>query len=291
MAEKSSEKKTCCAACRWGKRIAKILGGVIIVVLILLICVIAAINPIVKTAVPAIGSKVTGTEVKLGDCDISVLRGSLELKDLSIGNPEGYNTPTMMSVGKIYVKVNLFSVLSDTIQVNKVEIVDPEITYEVGLGNSNVGTLLEHLSKPAEPEAEEAKPEEETKQAEVEEEPAAKEGGKKVVIDEVVVSGGSVHLSAKLMQGTALPIPLPTITLNDIGKAEDENAEDEGVSIAEATGDILKSICTSAVDVAGKAWEGIKDLGKATGKAIGNAVDATGEALGNAADAVKNLFK
>ena len=72
----------------------------------------------------------------------------------------------------------------------------------------------------SEAEAEEAKPEEEIKQAEAEEEPAAKEGGKKVVIDEVVVSGGSVHLSAKLMQGTALPIPLPTITLNDIGKAE-----------------------------------------------------------------------
>ena len=284
MAEKSKEKQACCGFCRWGKRLGKIFGAIILVVVILLLCVIAAINPLVKTAVPAIGSKVTGTAVTLGDCNISVLRGSLELNDLSIGNPEGYNTPTMMSIGKIYVKVNIFSVLSDTIRVNKIEIVDPQITYEVGMGNSNVGTLLDHLGgdTKAQPKQEEAE-----KPAEAEK----SEGGKKVVIDEVIVSGGTVQLSAKLMQGTAVPIPLPSITLHDIGKSDDASKPDEGVSIAEATSDILKSICTSTADVASKAWSGLKDLGKATGKALGNAADATGEALGNAADAVKNLFK
>lgn len=273
---------------KWLRILGWMAGGIAIGVVVLAICTWAAINPIIMGAVPAIGSKVTGTEVTLGGVDLSLLRGSLELRDFVVGNPEGYNTPNLMSVGRIYVKLDLLSVFSDTVHIQAIEILDPVITYEVGMGNSNVGTLLKHLDgggAAADSEDSAEKPSETPTAAE-----AGQGGGKKVVIDQVSVKGGSVHLSAKLMQGTAVPVPLPPITINGIGKSGDDGRADEGASLVEAGGRILKSICVSAVDVAGKAWSGLVDVGKSAGKAIGEAGKAAGKAIGEAAGAVKKLF-
>lgn len=273
---------------KWLRILGWMAGGIAIGVAVLAICTWAAINPIIMGAVPAIGSKVTGTEVTLGGVDLSLLRGSLELRDFVVGNPEGYNTPNLMSVGRIYVKLDLLSVFSDTVHIQAIEILDPVITYEVGMGNSNVGTLLKHLDGggPAADSEESAEKPSETPTAA----DAGQGGGKKVVIDQVSVKGGSVHLSAKLMQGTAVPVPLPPITINGIGKSGDDGRADEGASLVEAGGRILKSICASAVDVAGKAWSGLVDVGKSAGKAIGEAGKAAGKAIGEAAGAVKKLF-
>lgn len=273
---------------KWLRILGWMAGGIAIGVVVLAICTWAAINPIIMGAVPAIGSKVTGTEVTLGGVDLSLLRGSLELRDFVVGNPEGYNTPNLMSVGRIYVKLDLLSVFSDTVHIQAIEILDPVITYEVGMGNSNVGMLLKHLDGggPAADSEESAEKPSETPTAA----DAGQGGGKKVVIDQVSVKGGSVHLSAKLMQGTAVPVPLPPITINGIGKSGDDGRADEGASMVEAGGRILKSICASAVDVAGKAWSGLVDVGKSAGKAIGEAGKAAGKAIGEAAGAVKKLF-
>lgn len=274
---------------KWLRILGWMAGGIAIGVAVLAICTWAAINPIIMGAVPAIGSKVTGTEVTLGGVDLSLLRGSLELRDFVVGNPEGYNTPNLMSVGRIYVKLDLLSVFSDTVHIQAIEILDPVITYEVGMGNSNVGMLLKHLDGgggPAADSEESAERPSETPTAA----DAGQGGGKKVVIDQVSVKGGSVHLSAKLMQGTAVPVPLPPITINGIGKSGDDGRADEGASLVEAGGRILKSICASAVDVAGKAWSGLVDVGKSAGKAIGEAGKAAGKAIDEAAGAVKKLF-
>ena len=128
------------------------------------------------------------------------------------------------------------------------------------------------------------------------------EGGKKVVIEEVKISGGKVRLSAKFLQGVAASIPLPTISMHDIGKSD---GKEEGVSYVDATRRVLTGFFTSVIDV-GKAGfsamgditkdagEAIADAAKATGKAIGDAAKSAGKAIGDGAekafDAVKGIF-
>ena len=86
------------------------------------------------------------------------------------------------------------------------------------------------------------------------------EGGKKVVIDEVIISTAKVRLSITGLGGKAAGIPLPTITLKGIGK------DTGGVTFAEATAEIVDAVL-----------RGVTDVVASTGKLVGEGVVAVGE--------------
>ena len=277
-------------------------GGVVtvlVVVAIVLVVLNASLGAIVQKAVTTFGPKLTGTDIQVEKVKLSLLRGDLQVTNLKMGNPEGYNTPSIMEIGELRVKLDPLTVFKDTIHVKLIDIQSPQVTYEVGLGNSNVSTLLDTLSK-GEAAEKEAKPEEKEEQ-----------GGKRVVIDQVTVAGGSIHLAAKITGGHALPVPLPTITLTDIGKTKEEKqaaaetaetaeadakatvaqAEAEGTSAVAATREVLTSIFSStatavknsASDAAGAVVDGAKSAANAAAEGVKNAADA-------AVEGVKNLF-
>ena len=109
------------------------------------------------------------------------------------------------------------------------------------------------------------------------------------MIDEVKVSGGMIKLSAKILQGVAAPVPLPTITLNDIGKEKEE-----GTSILDATKEVLTKTLTSVVDVSKEAFNKLTDFAgdaaKAVGEGVKDAAGAVGDGLKSGFNAVKGLF-
>ena len=262
------------------KKIISVVVILVVVVLVVLAIVINRLDPIVKTAMESVGPKMLGAPVTVEKVDFSVLRMRFELDNLVVGNPEGYNTDNAISVGKVLLKVRPLSLFTSKIHVEQVLVEDPAITYEVGLGNSNIGTLLENVNKFTSKDGE--------KEEEPKEEEKPEEGGKKVVIDEVTVSGGKVRLSAKILQGVAAPIPLPTISLHDIGKEKD------GASMIEATAETLKGIFTGIVDCGKQGvsalGDGVKDVSKAIGDGAKDLGKAIGDNAGKAVDAVKGIF-
>lgn len=267
-------------------------GGVItviVVVAIILLVLNASLGTIVQKAVTTFGPKLTGTDIQVEKVKLSLLRGDLKVTNLVMGNPEGYNTPSILEIGELHVKLDPLTVFKDTIHVKLVDIQSPQVTYEVGLGNSNVGTLLDTLSKGEEAE----------KKAE-EEQKVEEEGGKRVVIDKVNVVDGSIHLAAKITGGHALPVPLPTITLTDIGKTKEEKqaeaetaetaktegadepakAKAEGESAVAATREVLTSIFSSTVTA----------VKNSASDAAGAVVDGVKNAADAAVEGVKNIF-
>lgn len=266
---------------RWGRKLAIGLVAVIVILGITVVVIHANLGKIVRKALLTWGPELTGTDIQVEDIDISLLRGDLKVTKLVIGNPEGYNTPSILEIDEMHVKMDIMSAFSDIIRIHLIDIKSPQVTYEVGLGNSNVGTLLDRLTK-----AEEAEEQEEE----------SKEGGKRVVIDKVNVEDGSIHLAAKITMGHALPIPLPDIHLDDIGKTKEEiraeaiargETPKEGTSILKASCKILTSIFTSTLDAVKNGAGAIVD--GVTG-AAGAAVDGVKDAAGSALDAVKGIF-
>ncbi len=270
--------KKCCCKCKWAKRLLKILAIIVAVLLILVIAAPLYLGPTLKKSINTLGPKMMGVPLSVGKIHVSLLGGSLRINDFVLGNPEDYKTDSLMKFDEVYVKLKPLSVFSKVIHVETVEVRAPEITYEVGLGNSNVGKLLENLEK--------LKKEEEENDDENDDEEKEK---KRVVIDKVIVSDGQVNLSAKVMGGTALPIPLPTVTLNDLGKNDKEATADvdekEGITILDATCEILIKICTSVVDAAKAGGKAVLDGAKSAGSA---AVDAAKSAGSAAVDAAKS---
>lgn len=222
---------------------------------------------VVKKAVNLGGPAALGVPVTLEDADFMLLRGHVRLQGLKVGNPEGFHTESLFDLGALEVDLDVKSLLTDTIRIRRILVKEPGITYERGLTSSNLGKLLEHL-EPKEDGAAEKKP--------VEQEPAEKSGGTKVVIDQFTIADAKLRVSITGAAGLAAPIPLPTIELKDLGK------EEEGASFATVIGDVVKAIAGSVTSV-------LTGAGKLVGEgavAVGKGAVAAGEAAVEGAAAV-----
>jgi uncharacterized protein involved in outer membrane biogenesis len=289
----------------------------IALILVVLLVVVAALgvyfglNRAVKAGVEGVLPRLTGTKVVLDSANLAPWSGTGELSGFLIGNPEGYDTDHAFKLGRVRVQVDTASVFSDTVIIEEIIVEAPHVIYErsLTLTSSNIAKIQEnvdafaakHAGEPSEDE-----PPDDTDQP-----------GKKVVIKRFVMRGGKVSLSAKLLQGRKVSVPLPTIELTDIGKPE------EPVTTAEAAkrifGPIANTVTTVAktalnqlekviragkefvveaggkvrvagskvIDLTGggvrKAGEGVRAVGE-------GAVEKTKDAVGGAVRGVKGLF-
>jgi uncharacterized protein involved in outer membrane biogenesis len=210
------------------KKLLKFLG---IVLVLIIVVVIAALllygGPIIKQTVNKAAPAILKVPVKIEYVQFRPFAGEIKLKDLMVGNPQGFNTPSMLALKELEVKINLKSILSDTITVNKVLLYSPHITYEQSLKGNNFDALLKNLEgeKPAtkETQAKQPKKEGEKKQ-------------KKVIIEKTIIDDPQVNLSITAAGGKSLPIKIARIELNDLGKAEG------GVSAGEVVKILLSTI-------------------------------------------------
>ncbi len=228
------------------KKLIKIIAGIFAVLAVLSVALEFSLDAIVPKAFNAAAPGVLGVPASLDAADLSLVRGHAALRGLHVGNPEGYKTDGLLDLGSVSVTLDNSTLLSDTIIIKEIAVADLVLTYERGLLNSNLGALIDRLSA-GEDRAEETAAEE-------------KKAGKKVIIEKVVVSGIRMNVSvtgaAALTGGGAIPIPLPTITLTDLGKEKD------GVTFVEAVGNILKAI-------AGAAGSAIAGAGNLLGQGVG----------------------
>jgi len=258
------------------KKILTIVATVVIILVIALVIVVASLGRIIKTGVQTVGSQVTKAPIKVEDIDLSLLRGKLVIDNLVIGNPDGYKTDSAMQLGKVLVKLDPKSIFSDTIRIREILIDAPQITYERSLTNSNIGVIQDNVNAFL-PKDDGAKPEKEDTAKD-------KKPGKKVVIDQVTVSNGQINLSATLLQGAALPVPLPTVAMSDIGKEKD-------VTPVEASAQVLNKVLTGVIDAASEALKKLTASAGGLLKSVagGNAEAKADEAKKDLKDAAANV--
>ncbi|MFA6030265.1 MAG: hypothetical protein WC969_10460 [Elusimicrobiota bacterium] len=241
-----------------------------LLLLVLVALIVAAgvvylrLGAVVKAAVEAAGPRVAGVEVRLASVSISPFSGRGSLRGLFVGNPQGYKTEAAVKVGAVRVAVDLRSLLSDTLVVREVVVEAPEITYEMGPGGSNIARIQKNVEafSPAAPK--------ESRQA--------KRSEKKVIVDLFAVREGKVNLSAALLGGKELSIPLPAIELRDIGrKSNGASAKDV---FSQVVGEVGRGV--------GKAVAGGGDLLKGGAKALEGVAGDAGKQAGKL---LKGLFK
>ncbi|MBO4514027.1 MAG: hypothetical protein J5746_14820 [Victivallales bacterium] len=262
--KKCNCKKKCC------RRIGGILLGLLVVIIVALCVLLIFLDFVVKTGIQTVGSSVTKCKVTVEHVSISILRGKVELGDLVVGNPEGYKTEAAFKLGKIYVKMNPMSLfMGKRTHINEVLVDAPEITYEMNplALTSNIGTIQKNVESllPAKDEKKKEEKKEEKKE------------GRPVEISLIKVSDGKIRISATFAGGLAVPIPLPTITLKDIGKEEE-------ITPPEATATVLEEVCTGVVSSA-------KSSSAAAGDTAGQVVDSAKDLGKSALEKGKSLFK
>ena len=265
----------------------KVLIIVGIVLVVLIVVVQFFLGGIVKTAIETAGPQIAGVPMTVEKVGINPLGGSVNVKALVIGNPEGFKTDSCMELGEFKLDIAMGSLLSDTIVIKRIRIDAPEITYERGLKSSNLGTLLDNLEGEKKPGKEEPA-----------EKPEKKKAAKKVIIEDFQLNNAQVNATFTALGGKKLPVPLPNIHLQDIGKDSGGTSPVEVISevlnkVVASVGEAATGALKGAGDMAGKALEGatgaagdaLKGAGDTAGKALEGATGAAGDAMKGAGDA------
>lgn len=226
-------------------------GGIVVIIIIALIIGVSNLGPIIKSAVNSYGPEMTQTEVSLDDVDISLFSAEAKLKNLSLGNPKGFNSPQAIKVGAIHVNVDKGSLTGDTIIIDRIEVVRPDITYERKSGTDNFQAILYNVKKAI---GIETSPKKESEDAE---QSSGGESGKKLLIRNFIVEDGKVNLAMGIIGGKSISAPLPDMHLKDIGK------EKGGTSPAEAFSEIFAALYASITSpsVTGTLNDGLKAIG------------------------------
>jgi uncharacterized protein involved in outer membrane biogenesis len=222
------------------------------------------LNDLVKGGVEAVGPQLTKGEMRLAKANLSPFSGKAQLTGLFVGNPQGWKTDSAIKVGDIQVALDVRSALSDVVVIDAIQIEGPEITYEGGLGGSNIGKILENIEAFAGGSAD--------KSAE-----ASSSSSKRFRVKDIQIRGAKVHLSTAGLGGKAMTVPLAELRLQNIG------TDGEGVTAAQLSRDILKPLLASVTKAAAESATNI-------GGQLKDATKAT-EQLDKATKGIKDIFK
>ena len=241
------------------KLFLSVVGVLVVLIVVAVIVTGFFLDTIVKTGMETVGPKITQVSIKVDAVNLSLLTGSARVKGLVVGNPEGYKTPQAISVGSATVGVNPFSVFSDKIVIRSVRIEAAEITFEGGLGGNNLSKIMDNVNAIAKS----GGPASTNITAK-----SGNEPGRKIEVDDFLITGAIVHVNLTGMSGKEITLPLPDIPLTNLGK---DNA---GITATDLTRRVLGAITTATVKAVASATS---DIGK-------NAADALGKDAGQAAN-------
>lgn len=197
-----------------------------------------SLETIVKKVVHKYGSEITGTDVNLNGFKLSLLDGEGHISQVTVANPKNYSSPYIFNLGEIYVKVNLKSLTTNTIIIDKISISKPIITYEMlSLTKNNINQIQKNVVKNTasmNKKQETVNVEEKAK----DEKPAS---SKKVIIKELVVAGGEIQAVANINgKANNLNVKLPEIIMKNIGEAQKD------ANIADIISKVISTILTTA---------------------------------------------
>lgn len=246
----------------------KILIGLLVIVIFVsggVIYVTSQAGALVRDAVVTYGPDAIGAPITVGEVTVSLVDGRAGLRNLVIGNPEGFKSDHALSLGEVRVALDVMSLFSDRIVIDEVTVVAPEITYELARGGSNIAALQGNAERTA------------ANLGATGEEPASET---KLLIRELNITDGKVTLAAAMLGGKGLTVALPDIHKENIG------AGDDGATPADAVKEIMASLSvavTKAVS-SGKARELLSGVG-------GNVGETVKEKAGKTVEKLKGLFK
>jgi hypothetical protein len=219
------------------KRIITTIVLVVVALIIVTVIVIGVyLGQIVKKVVNTYGPQLTQTTVSVDTVTLSLLTGSASLKELVVGNPQGYKSPDAITVGKIAVGVDPTTVFANKVVVRSIRLESPAITFEGGVtSGNNLSQILDNVnssggkSGPVSTNA-----------------AAAPSSQKKLEVDDLLISGAKADVLITSPVQREVKVTLPDIHLTDLGKGS------EGITAADLTKQVLSAITTATVDTVAK---------------------------------------
>jgi hypothetical protein len=123
--------------------------SVVVVILVGFLILSVALDSFVKSNIEKVGSEMTGTMVTAGGVSISPFSGQGTISHLRVANPDGYSTEHAIVVEDLFIKLDIWSLWSDVIEIDEIVITAPAIYVEQKLPGNNLRTILNNINEAA----------------------------------------------------------------------------------------------------------------------------------------------
>jgi hypothetical protein len=168
--------------------------------------VLKNLDSIVKAAMEKYGSETTKTAVRVSSVKITLKSGEGIVRGLTIGNPPGFFSPSIMTLENISVRIAVNSITGTPVVIDNILISGPEVFYEMKEnGTANVDILKKNLA---------------TSDSTQEDQQKKSSKGKeiKLRVRKLVFEKGKVHVRVAKLMDKPYIVELPRLELIDIGK-------------------------------------------------------------------------
>ena len=230
---------------------------------------------LIEQGVRRVGTWLVGTPVGL-DSFSSSLGGTVEIKGLTVGNPEGYHAPHIFSLRRVFVSLKPLSVLTDKIIVEEVTVEGMRVDFESKITETNLGVIQENVNKKLGALGAGKENSDSPDTSTSEEKPQ-----KQLVIRKLEVRDYSASVSAKVLK-TSLVLPLVPVSMTDVG---------EGRPIGETVSGLFGAIGSSISSAVTKSGGAVGAFFKETGGFFGDAAHNTGSAIKDVGSKLKKVIE
>lgn len=264
------------------RRLGLVAGILVLLVVLALIAVMVGINGIAKAGIEKGGTFALGVPTTLRSANVGVLSGTFAMAGLDVANPEGFTSPSFLTLADGAVAVSFKSLRSDTVELPLLHLESITASLERKGNASNYQTILDHLKGLS---SGESKPGQKPPSGD----------GKKFIIRELIIRDVNVHLDVfggsggALQKLTAVDIPIDEIKLANVGQTG-SGVAGSGVTMGELASIIVRAVLAAAVQKGGGLIPG-DILGELQGSlaSLGDMQALGLNVVANAQGAVQNL--
>jgi len=228
-----------------------LVGFVCVVLFVVIVLMLAIFNlgTIVKSAVNTYGPEITKTQMQVDKADVSVFQAQAGLENFVLGNPEGFSSPNAITVGSIIINVDETTLTQNTVIIDRIEVNQPEITYELKGMTDNFRAIIDNMEKSESPGKKGGEKKAQTKDR--------KKSGKKVIIRDLILKNIKIKTASDIVGGDIVSTTISEIHLRDIGEKQN------GVDMAQAVLMVLNDIYSQVIspDTLNDLKNGLEDIG------------------------------
>lgn len=241
------------------KKLGLVAIGFVAVIVVALFFTNKYLGDIIVKGVEKVGPDLTQTSVDIGSVGLQLLAGNAAVEKVTIGNPQGFQTPYAFNLGEVKLDLEPRSLLDEIIVINKIYIDSPALNFEQQSKKSNISQIMDNVNKAF------AKDKKQTGQEAPKEEGASK----KIIIDDFTLLNAKVAVSTALTGGKPLSVTINKIHLTGIGRKE------KGVTAAEAASQIINEITER---VSAEVTKGLANFGEMSKQLEGKVEEAKAQA-------------
>lgn len=212
------------------KKVLIIVGVLVVLLLVGGFIFVNSLDGIVRSQVETNTTQSLDLRTTLAGADVGLFSGDVALNELAVDSPEGFNAPSMFSVGGLDVETSYGKLFGDPVRVDAITIQQPKIVLEQKGTNFNFKVLAEKFKDSGGDTSE----------------PSEEDGDPvKVIIDRLTVTDAQVELRSDFLSEPK-SFSIKTFTLNNIGNADEAQTGAElGRVVMEVVGETAKQVAAN----------------------------------------------